>query len=62
MSFEEELSEELKKPFTFEKKDLEKPEPMNEVYTKVIEFTSRIKKTYGDLIKSVLIFGSAATG
>ncbi|MFH8080829.1 MAG: nucleotidyltransferase domain-containing protein [Candidatus Aenigmatarchaeota archaeon] len=31
-------------------------------YPKVIEFTTRLKKTYGDMIKSVLIFGSAARG
>lgn len=32
------------------------------MYSKVIEFTNQIKKTYGDLIKSVLIFGSVARG
>jgi len=31
-------------------------------FPKVVEFTSRLKKTYGDMIKSVLIFGSAARG
>lgn len=33
-----------------------------EFFSKVIEFTNRIKKVYGDIIKSVLIFGSAARG
>jgi predicted nucleotidyltransferase len=31
-------------------------------FPKVVEFTSRLKKAYGDMIKSVLIFGSAARG
>jgi predicted nucleotidyltransferase len=29
-------------------------------YSKVVQFTRRIKKMYGDIVKSVLIFGSAA--
>jgi len=63
MTFEEELSKELKKPLTLEKKDLKKEEiPKGEIYTKIINFTNQIRKTYGDIVKSVLIFGSAATG
>jgi len=63
MKFEEELSKELKKPLTLEKEDVEKQEvPKGEIYTKIINFTNQIRKTYGDLIKSVLIFGSAARG
>jgi predicted nucleotidyltransferase len=63
MKFEEELSKELKKPLTLEKGELEKKEvPKGEIYTKIINFTNQIRKTYGDLIKSVLIFGSAARG
>ena len=63
MKFEEELSKELKKPLTLEKKDLKKEKiPKGEIYTKIINFTNQIRKTYGDLIKSVLIFGSVATG
>jgi predicted nucleotidyltransferase len=63
MKFEEELSKELKKPLTLEKEEVEKKEiPKGEIYTKVINFTNQIRKTYGDLIKSVLIFGSAARG
>lgn len=63
MSFEEELSKELKKPLSFEKKDVKHEEiPKGEIYTKIINFTNQIRKTYGDIIKSVLIFGSAATG
>lgn len=33
-----------------------------EFYSKVIEFSTRLKKAYGDMIKSILIFGSAARG
>ncbi len=63
MSFEEELSKELKKPLAFKEKDVKKQEiPKGEIYTKIINFTNQIRKAYGDLIKSVLIFGSAATG
>lgn len=61
MSFEE-LSTELERPLTFERKDVEKTEPKKEHFSKVIELTNKLKKSYGDLIKSVLIFGSAATG
>jgi predicted nucleotidyltransferase len=63
MKFEEELSKELKKPLILEKRDVEKQEiPKGEIYTKIINFTNQIRKAYGDLIKSVLIFGSAARG
>ena len=33
-----------------------------EVYAKIIKFTNEARKLYGDIIKSVLIFGSAAKG
>jgi len=63
MEFEKELADELKKPLNLEKKEVEKTEiPKGEIYTKIIEFTNAIRKSYGDLVKSVLIFGSAATG
>jgi predicted nucleotidyltransferase len=70
MSFEKELSNELKKPLFLEKKDLEHQKspktqeelPKGEIFTKIIEFTNNIRKSYGDLVKSVLVFGSAATG
>jgi predicted nucleotidyltransferase len=63
MKFEEELSKELEKPLILKKKDVEKQEiPKGEIYTKIVNFTNQIRKTYGDLIKSVLIFGSAARG
>lgn len=63
MEFEKELEEELKKPLTLKKKDVEKTKiPKGEIYTKIINFTNQMRKSYGDLVKSVLIFGSAATG
>ena len=63
MEFEKELAEELKKPLSLEKKEVEKTEiPKGEIYTKIINFTNSIRKSYGDIVKSVLIFGSAATG
>jgi predicted nucleotidyltransferase len=74
----EELINELEKPVIVEEKkdakeyknDKNKTEQSNEqrdltkesFFPKVVEFTSRLKKAYGDMIKSVLIFGSAARG
>lgn len=51
-----------KKPQKSEPKSgqsLPKPES-NVNYSKVVQFTRKIKKMYGDIVKSVLIFGSAA--
>lgn len=70
MTFEEEFSKELEKPLLlkkedvkkYDKEDFEKGITKQEFYSKVIDFTNRIKKNYGDLIKSVVIFGSAARG
>ncbi len=60
------LAKELEKPFLPGKEDMKKAEEQDvtkkEFYSKVIDFTNRIKKAYGDLVKSVLIFGSAARG
>jgi len=36
--------------------------PPKDIYEKVVKFTNIARKQYGDLIKSVLIFGSAAQG
>lgn len=46
------------------KKEKEKTEAKTpkEVLEKVVRFTNEARKQYGDLIKSVLIFGSAAKG
>ncbi len=66
MPFEDELTRELEKPLLLERAEVEKPDKeeleKEGKFSKVIEFTNKIKKMYGDLIKSVLIFGSAATG
>ncbi len=66
MPFEDELAKELEKPLLLERTDLEKPDEESlkkeGKFSKVIDFTNKIKKMFGDLIKSVLIFGSAATG
>ncbi|MHA1859916.1 MAG: nucleotidyltransferase family protein [Candidatus Asgardarchaeia archaeon] len=66
MPFEEELEKELEKPLLLEKRDLKEvnEESLKKTgkFSKVVEFTTKIKKMHGDIIKSVLIFGSAATG
>lgn len=54
----EKLEEELKKA----EKLVEKEKPKKEIYSKVIAFTNEARRQYGELIKSVLIFGSAAKG
>lgn len=36
--------------------------PSKELYAKIVQFTNLARKQYGDIIKSVLIFGSAARG
>ena len=74
MVFQFDFEKELEKPL-FMEKDLKKQEnqPKTQVsqkekesvnsegnYSRVIQFTKRIKKMHGDIIKSVLIFGSAA--
>jgi len=41
------------------KKEVKTPK---EIYAKVVKFTNVARKQYGDIIKSVLIFGSAAKG
>jgi predicted nucleotidyltransferase len=72
MAFEFDFEKELEKPLFLEKDLKSKGEggkKEEEVvatsayksnYSKVIQFTRKIKKMYGDIIKSVLIFGSAA--
>lgn len=71
MVFQFDFEKELEKPL-FTETDLQsiamtqppkkesEPKSSEEVYSKVVAFTKRIKKTYGEVIKSVLIFGSAA--
>jgi len=42
--------------------DGEKKSPSEDVINKVVKFTTEARRHYGELIKSVLIFGSAARG
>lgn len=61
----EKLEEELEEVQLAKKEDQEKRNqrgPSKEIYAKVIKFTNEARKQYGDLIKSVLIFGSAVRG
>ncbi len=54
----EKLEEELEEPKKEEKEVLDK----KEIAAKVVKFTQEARKQYGELIKSVLIFGSAVRG
>jgi predicted nucleotidyltransferase len=56
----EKLEEELEK-VELAKKEKEKLED-TEIYSKVMKFAMEAKKHYGDIIKSVLIFGSLVRG
>lgn len=63
MSFEEELSKELESPLTLKKEDMDAKKPITkDNFPQVISFANYIRKKYGDLVKCVLIFGSAAKG
>jgi len=44
------------------KKEEQELKPKKEIFSKVVKFTNEARKQYGDIIKSVLIFGSAAKG
>jgi predicted nucleotidyltransferase len=57
----EKLEKELEK-INLAKKEKKSKGPPSEIYSKVVKFTNEARKQYGDLIKSVLIFGSAARG
>ncbi len=54
----EKLEEELEEPKKEEKETFDK----KEIAAKVVKFTQEARKQYGELIKSVLIFGSAVRG
>lgn len=61
----EELEKELKEIKLIEKEGVEKERKEKvapEIYSKVVKFTNEARKQYGELIKSVLIFGSAVRG
>jgi predicted nucleotidyltransferase len=61
----EKLEEELEETNLVKKEDVytKKPEKRKEeIYAKVVKFANKARKQYGDLIKSVLIFGSIVRG
>lgn len=60
----EKLEEELEDTELAEKEKQGKEEVKTpkEIFAKVVKFTNEARKQYGDIIKSVLIFGSAAKG
>jgi predicted nucleotidyltransferase len=57
----EKLEEELE-DVELAKKEEQESKPKKEIFSKVVKFTNEARKQYGDVIKSVLIFGSAAKG
>jgi predicted nucleotidyltransferase len=57
----EKLEEELEDVELAKKEDQE-AKPQKEIFAKVVKFTNEARKQYGDMIKCVLIFGSAAKG
>jgi len=57
----EKLEEELEDVELAKKEDQES-KPQKEIFAKVVKFTNEARKQYGDMIKCVLIFGSAAKG
>jgi predicted nucleotidyltransferase len=57
----EKLEEELE-DVELVKKEEQEQKPQKEIFSKVVKFTNEARKQYGDIIKSVLIFGSAAKG
>ncbi len=61
----EKLEEELEEVELVKKEEQEKKGEIKtpkEIYEKVVKFTNEIRKQYGEIVKSVLIFGSAAKG
>lgn len=57
----EKLEEELEDT-ELVKKEKEEIKTPGEIFSKVVKFTNEARKQYGEIIKSVLIFGSAAKG
>jgi len=58
----EKLEEELEDVELVKKGEKQEVLTKEEIYSKVVAFTNEIRKHYGNVVKSVLIFGSAATG
>lgn len=58
----EKLEKELEKTSLVEHKEEKQLEPSEDTIRKVVSFSNEIRKNFGDTIKGVLIFGSAAKG
>ncbi|MCD6403047.1 MAG: nucleotidyltransferase domain-containing protein [Candidatus Aenigmarchaeota archaeon] len=71
----EKLEEELKKPILPEKRDAEiksyekqfeefenNVKKRQELYRKIVDFTEKARKMYGEIVKSVVVFGSLVRG
>jgi len=58
----EKLEKELEETALVKKEEKEEVKTPKDIYAKVVKFTNVARKQYGDIIKSVLIFGSAAKG
>jgi predicted nucleotidyltransferase len=58
----EKLEKELEDVHLAKKEEQEMKGPSKEIYSKIVTFTNEARKQYGNIIKSVLIFGSAAKG
>jgi predicted nucleotidyltransferase len=58
----EKLEDELEDVHLAKKEEQELKGPPKEIYAKIVKFTDEARKQYGNIIKSVLIFGSAAKG
>lgn len=58
----EKLEEELEDTKLVKEEKKKEIKPPKEIYAKVIKFTNEARMQYGDIIKSVLVFGSAAKG
>jgi len=58
----EKLEDELEDVHLAKKEEQEQKGPSKEIYAKIVKFTNDARRQYGDIIKSVLVFGSAAKG
>lgn len=58
----ETLEEELEEVHLAKKTEEKEEKPKEEIMAKVVKFTNEARKQYGDIIKSVLIFGSIVRG
>jgi len=58
----ENLEDELEDVHLAKKEEQEQQKTPKEIYDKVVKFTNEARRQYGNIIKSVLIFGSAAKG